>query len=112
MEQSPINPDINHTMETSIDGATISLESEENLDLNTKKCTLVGKVLTEKILNKNAIKNIILKAWSCQESVLIQDLGANKFLFNFKDVHSYDKALKGSPWSVMGHLLSLKEWVP
>lgn len=42
---------------------TVELDQEEGGHNKYADCTLVGKILADKILNKGAVKSIITKAW-------------------------------------------------
>ncbi|KAK7849162.1 hypothetical protein CFP56_003436 [Quercus suber] len=44
---------------------------------------LVGKLLANRNINKNAVKAIILKAWRTFKGVQFVDLRENVFLFKF-----------------------------
>lgn len=44
---------------------------------------LVGRLLTEKSLNFDALKRTMLHVWSLKEGVVIRALEANLFLFQF-----------------------------
>lgn len=63
--------------------ATIELEdvAEESEDLAKK--TLVGKILTKKILNKGAVRAICNTAWGEAAEVKVSDMGPNIFMFTF-----------------------------
>lgn len=41
------------------------------------------KILADKVINKNAVKTILLKAWSTAKGVQIVDLSDNTYLFKF-----------------------------
>ncbi|KAJ1394662.1 Zinc knuckle CX2CX4HX4C [Sesbania bispinosa] len=97
------------------EGEEIALElsDEGNMQaINLEKRTLIGRIIADKVLNKNAVKEIVSKAWNLQEELKIVDMGPNIYLFTISAVSSVKKILEGGPWFIMGHLLSLQNWVP
>ena len=90
---------------------------EVNLDLSKKSTnatgkSLVGRIMTDRLLNKPTVVSMIKKGWQLNEEVEIRDLDRAKsiFLFNFNKEEDVDRILKGRPWTIQGHLLSLKKW--
>lgn len=76
-----------------------------NKSVGLARKALVGRVLTSKVLNRNAIRDIIYKAWNSYEGLHISEKGSNMFLFSFKEeAHDKDVMLK-APWYVMNHLI-------
>ncbi|KAJ1408205.1 Zinc finger, CCHC-type [Sesbania bispinosa] len=90
----------------------IILEGNPEEGLKLAKQTLVGKILAEKNLNRGAVKEILSKAWNVDEELTITDLGPNVFLFAFSEKKQVVKVVQEGPWFVMGHLLSLQNWIP
>ncbi|KAJ1394180.1 Zinc finger, CCHC-type [Sesbania bispinosa] len=76
------------------------------------KRTLVGRIVAEKTLNRNVVKEIVSKAWDVKDEVKISDLGPNIYLFTFSEVEKVKKVLEEGPWFIMGHLLSVQYWIP
>lgn len=79
---------------------------------NLARKALVAKVLTTRILNRNAVKEVLYKAWQGYEGILISDKGPNMFLLTFKEELHVKDVIKKAPWYVMNHLVSLQYWVP
>ncbi|KAJ1422183.1 hypothetical protein SESBI_13183 [Sesbania bispinosa] len=71
---------------SSTEGLEILLEAEGDSGIKAAQRMLVGRVMTEKTLNRAAVKEIEAK--------------------------QAKKALDEGPWFVMGHLLSLQHWIP
>lgn len=94
-----------------LDDLTIQLEEEEN-DTNMLHAqrTLVGKVLSDRSLNRGAIKNILSKAWGDPEGLQISDVSMNVFMFIFKHKEEAHEVIRKGPWYVMGKLVSLQQW--
>lgn len=66
-----------------LDGSTIQLEEERRNTEQSPQVTLVGKVITDRMLNKVAIKNMLMKAWGELDGLQVSDAGHNLFLFTF-----------------------------
>ncbi|KAJ1377318.1 Endonuclease/exonuclease/phosphatase superfamily [Sesbania bispinosa] len=96
----------------SMEGLELILEVEGEAGIKKAQRMLVGKVIAKKALNRAAVKDILSKAWDLSEELSITDLGPNIFLFNFAQAKHATKALADGPWFVMGHLLSLQNWIP
>lgn len=95
-----------------LEGAIVDLQVDEDHSLDLAKRTLIGKVLTDKPINKNALKIVIPKAWNAQSEIQMTDMGINGLLFTFPDEDKARKVLEDGPWSVMGSILSLQPWEP
>ncbi|KAJ1387655.1 Zinc knuckle CX2CX4HX4C [Sesbania bispinosa] len=102
----------NSILASSMEGLEVLLEVEGDAGIKAAQRMLVGRVMTEKSLNRAAVKEILAKAWGLLEDLNISDLGPNVFLFNFKEAKQARKAMDEGPWFVMGHLLSLQHWIP
>lgn len=74
------------------------------------KNKLIGKIVTNKFLNRGAVKSLILRNWNPKGDVNISDLKDNMFLFNFADEEDFIRVVRDSPWTVLGNLLVLSEW--
>ncbi|KAJ1396296.1 Zinc finger, CCHC-type, partial [Sesbania bispinosa] len=97
---------------SSLEGLEVLLEAEGESGLRAAQRMLVGKVLSDKTLNRGATKEILSKAWGSPVDLHFSDLGPNSFLFNFSEASQARKAMDDGPWFVMGHLLSLQHWIP
>ena len=62
-------------------GKTIKLKASEKAVEELVNTGLVGKLFSDRVINKNVIKAIILKACRTSKSVQIVDLKENIFLF-------------------------------
>ncbi|KAK3039602.1 hypothetical protein RJ639_029301 [Escallonia herrerae] len=87
----------------------IDLEEDPNHSENTNSLTLVGKIISNKPLNKTGVKNILLKAWNTHGGLKIQEQ-EGRLLFSFTCEKEYQKVLQSCPWTVMGSHLVIKEW--
>lgn len=95
-----------------LDGATIEIEEYCPDGAIFAKKTLVGKFMTEKLVNRGAVRAITPKAWGEHLEVQVSNLSPNVFMFSFKTVQDAQEVLKRSPWFIMNHLLSLQYWIP
>lgn len=92
--------------------AMIELEdtTEESTELATR--TLVGKILTKKMLNKGAVRAICNTTWGEAADAKVSDMGPNVFMFTFPSKDIAQNVLLKSPWVVMNNILSLQQWNP
>lgn len=78
-------------------------EKKQREELRLSRC-LAGKVLSLKLVNRDAFKNTILQAWrTLRISVVIKSIGENMFAFDF--ANNMDKRL--SSLRVRGFLTML-----
>lgn len=70
---------------------------------------LVGRVLTDKPLNFEAVKRTFLHVWNLKEGVIIRSLGANLFVFQLFHWKDRDRIIVGRPWCFENRLLVLQE---
>lgn len=91
--------------------ATIQLH-EEGEESQQSHSSLVGKLLTDKILNKGVVKEILRKAWGELKDLKISDVGQNMFLFTFNSQEEAQQIFCKAPWYVMNKLISLQFWNP
>ncbi|KAI9089723.1 hypothetical protein K1719_029016 [Acacia pycnantha] len=73
---------------------------------------LVGRLETDKNLNKGVVISMIKKGWGLDKGMELHDEmpGKNTFLFRFTKQEDYVWVLKGRPWSILGTLLNLQHW--
>lgn len=85
------------------------LEGEGDAETNKYELCLVGRFLTGKSINVNAMKTKMADVWKPALGVNIKELEVGVFLFQF--FHKEDKAwvLRGGPWSFDNAMLVLAE---
>lgn len=71
---------------------------------------LVGKVISNNILNKKVVRTIMFQTWNDYKDLYITDMGDNKFLFTFPSVRDTQTVLQRAHWFVINQVLSLKRW--
>ncbi|KAF5445241.1 hypothetical protein F2P56_034307 [Juglans regia] len=97
----------------------LSLTEEESKDVVVKegdihatlergRFCLIGKIITEKRVNRDAFKGTMLKIWKVDTTVNIVDVGFNLFLFEFANETDLQKVCDGQPWSFDQCLLCIK----
>ena len=59
---------------------------------------VVGKVLAEKLVSEEGLKQTIGRIWCPIKGVLCKDLGENHFLFTFLQAAGKKRALEDGPW--------------
>lgn len=70
-------------------------------DIVTPKQTymLVGKFLTEKNINFNAMQHVMAGLWRTKEGMEVHDMGGLRFCFAFFHPLDLQKVVNGGPWS-------------
>ncbi|KAF7812835.1 TMV resistance protein N-like [Senna tora] len=62
---------------------------------------LVGRIISEKVLNRTVVISMIRKGWNCRGEVSIAKMGMNVFLFTFERAEDRERILRGRPWSIL-----------
>lgn len=75
----------------------------------TNTYVLVGKFLTDKHKNFQAMQNVLASIWRPREGVEIHDLGGQRYSFVFFHVLDLQKVLEGGPWTFEQSLLVYKK---
>jgi hypothetical protein len=68
---------------------------------------MVGKLLTERTINKEILKTPIIRVWKPTWSISFKFLGPNLFLIDCENWWEKDRILEGQPWTFDGDLFSL-----
>lgn len=97
---------------TMMEEATVVLDEEDiGITQNTER-TLIGKVMSDRPLNKGAVKGILFKAWGNPKGLTVADVGVNLFLFTFEEIVDARSVIYKGPWYVMNKIVSLQQWNP
>ncbi|XP_031287981.1 uncharacterized protein LOC116146703 [Pistacia vera] len=91
MSTSKPRPEIEGRRGERNDEQVLEIEDRSEAGYLTSKWSLIGKIMADKILNKNTVKGMIRKGW---------------------DEETPKQILQDSPWNVLGALLNLQRWVP
>ncbi|KAL5806119.1 hypothetical protein ACOSQ4_028852 [Xanthoceras sorbifolium] len=70
---------------------------------------LVGKILTTKLINRDAFRTIIPKIWRTTQTFIIENVKENVFVFQFQNQADKRRVLTGGPWSFDKCLIVLEE---
>ncbi|XP_042950180.1 uncharacterized protein LOC122282289 [Carya illinoinensis] len=86
-------------------------------DLTTEEATLrrgnmslLGLVITEKVINSEAFKISMGRIWKLRGGLKIKGVGKNLFLFEFDEATDMQKVKLGRPWTFDRQLLCLKDY--
>ncbi|KAL5739486.1 hypothetical protein ACOSQ2_028666 [Xanthoceras sorbifolium] len=71
--------------------------------------SLVGKVITNKVINREAFRSVIPKIWKTSQGVDIEALGNNTFVFSFRNSVDRKRIMAGGPWNFDRSLIVLEE---
>lgn len=85
-------------------GDSVDARQDDKLSLR-----LVGRILTDKPPNFEAMKRTLLHVWNLKDDVIIRSLGVNLFVFQFFHWKDRDRILAGRPWCFENRLLVLEE---
>lgn len=88
--------------EDGLDGTFIHLEDEAEEQDQLVGRTLVGEILVERVLNRGAVKDILIRAWGNLQGIQVTGVGTNLFLFTFTKEEEALEVIKKEPWYVMG----------
>ncbi|OMP11584.1 hypothetical protein CCACVL1_00422 [Corchorus capsularis] len=92
------------------DNLIVELEVDRDITREATKFGLIGKIVSDRVLNKKGVTNSLKSIWSEKVLLKVCDLGPNLYGFAFADRKSMDYALFNGPWTVMGHCLCLRRW--
>jgi hypothetical protein len=71
---------------------------------------VLGKLVTNRMVSKEAIKMTLMRWWKPSGSFSFQVLGENMFLVEFTNVGDKKRILVGRPWVFEGSLFLLKNF--
>ena len=93
--------------------AGLVIEQPEESDVPTSmQWCLVGRFLTDRMINRHSMKNTLAAIWRLVRGVLIKDLQPNLFLFQFFHELDLVGVLNGSPWTFDRHLFIIRRLEP
>ncbi|KAF7820596.1 TMV resistance protein N-like [Senna tora] len=90
----------------------LMLDWDESKASRVRKKLLIGKLITEKSLNRNTVKSMIAKGWGISKGLNISEVSQNLFIFSFDKEADCDRVIRDGPWSILGQLLNVKRWSP
>ena len=87
----------------------------QNLDEHLKFATidkmtlcLVGKILSNKPINRDVFMRVIGRIWQVKKGLSIEFVTSNVFAFHFQDLEESQKVLSRGPWSFDEALMVLE----
>lgn len=89
--------------ENEVEELTVELDQDRAESIDIAKRSLVGKILSGRLLNRGAVKTILSKAWGDLVGLQITDLGPNIYMFTFAEEKDVVEVMKRGPWFVMNH---------
>ncbi|KAK3198883.1 hypothetical protein Dsin_022298 [Dipteronia sinensis] len=84
---------------------------EENLKtpaMHRMSLCVVGKVLSNKKVNREAFMRVIRRIWQVVKGLDIESVTGNMFTFHFRDEDDMSRVISGSPWSFDDALIALE----
>lgn len=92
--------------------AVLVLSNSDPIEELFHERTLVGRILSEKVINFTAIKAILASSWQLGANVHIDLLDKNTISCKFVYDSDCERILESSPWVVKGCVLNLLRWPP
>lgn len=98
--------------------AKLTIEDEEEggviigageVQENKENFVLVGRFLTEKNINFQAMQNVLASLWRPKEGMEVHDLGNDRYSFVFYHIMDLQKVIEGGPWSFEQNMLVYKQ---
>jgi hypothetical protein len=86
----------------------VEAEEEEICGEEIFAKSLVGKLWTDNPFNARIFKQVVTQAWRLKNTVEVQDLSKNLFLFRFATKRDVDSVLRNGPWSFDRNTVVLK----
>ncbi|OMO68993.1 hypothetical protein CCACVL1_19721 [Corchorus capsularis] len=72
--------------------------------------SVIGKLLSKKRPNLEAMKTVLSKAWRVESGFQVKEVGNRLFVFQFEDELEKDRAMVNQPWSFNKALLTLNDY--
>ncbi|KAF8369561.1 hypothetical protein HHK36_032416 [Tetracentron sinense] len=76
------------------------------------KHSIIGKLISDRPINKAAAKRTTISAWNSAGPVITIDLENYFTLFKFTSESEVDRVMNHQPWSFNGHPFLLMRWKP
>ena len=103
-------------MDSRLENISLSVDEEEELVLDTGEdgsttqsfdLCLIGRFLTDRMINFNAMKHRLANVWRPEKGICIKEINKQLFLFQFFHIVDLKRVLEGGPWTFDNHLLIL-----
>jgi hypothetical protein len=73
-----------------------------------EKC-LVGRVWTDKIINKEAFRKVISRFWRTTKEISFKEIQDNLWIFEFSNEEEKKRVMEGRPWAYERQIMILNE---
>ena len=87
---------------------SFSLKASSEATVKVENLILVGKIVAERVINKNKVAVITQKAWKPTKGMSVKMVGENLFLFTFNEAGDKRRVEVQAPWNIDGFHLILK----
>ncbi|OMO82607.1 hypothetical protein COLO4_22912 [Corchorus olitorius] len=88
----------------------ICLESCSEVAKEATKHLLIGKIHSDKPVNRNGALGVLRSMWGNKDGPVITEFGSQIYGLAFQSEDQMFRAMMESPWTVMGFCLILKRW--
>lgn len=89
----------------------ISVEASEVEEARVQcGCCLVGKICTEKVINKEAFKSVLTRLWRTTGRVVFKEVQEKLWLFEFTVEVDKRRVLEGRSWSFDKQIIVLNDF--
>lgn len=89
---------------------SLCLDWKESGEDSVRRRILIGRLVSEKPVNKNTVKSMIIKAWNAQDRLSIAEVSDSCFQFCFETVDMCERIYRGRLWLILGMLLIVERW--
>ncbi|KAF4404571.1 hypothetical protein G4B88_005957 [Cannabis sativa] len=77
----------------------IAIDQEEEIQAFDDRCCLVGKFLTDRTIDFDAMRHMMASLWQPGKGLYIKELDTNRYLFQFYHELDIQSVIDGSPWT-------------
>ena len=78
--------------------------------IDARKNCFIGKLLTKRVINLEAMKSILYKIWKLVSGLDIKEDSDKVYVFQFNDEAEKDRVLVNQSWSFNKSLIVMKEF--
>lgn len=90
----------------------LDLSINDSLSPSFNEFTLIGQVVSDKIVNFRTIKAILSNVWDFGSQITITSIDRNKFSCTFEILENINRVLTACPWSIKGHIILRQKLSP
>ncbi|CAI9778772.1 unnamed protein product [Fraxinus pennsylvanica] len=84
-------------------------EEDTLLSLEKSKQCIAFSVISDREVNRGALKNTMMKVWQVEGKAAIKEVGWNKFLIELKRADDKRRIMNGRPWSFDKQLICVQD---